>query len=67
MNAFGFVYLQYWLVSEVDENFEQYLSIIKEHYEQKKSYKSKTNKKKQPFIEEQKFVPPVLSIDLLNE
>lgn len=70
MDAFGFVYPQYWLMPEADENFERHLSIIKEHYGHKKSYESKTNKSKHSQVlvaEEEKFVPPILSIDLLDE
>ena len=67
MDAFGFIYPQYWLTLEADENFERHLSIIKEHYGHKKLYESKASKKKQPITEEEKFVPPILSIYVLDE
>jgi hypothetical protein len=70
MDAFGFVYPQYWLIPEADENFERHLSIIKEYYGHMKSYESKIVKKKHssiPLPEKKKEVPPVLSIDLLDE
>jgi hypothetical protein len=70
MDAFGFVYPQYWLLLEAHENFERHLSVIKEHYGHWKPYDNKTSKRKQPLAplgDEEKGVPPVLLIDLLDE
>jgi hypothetical protein len=32
MDAFGFVYPQYWMSEDTDQNFGQHLTIIKAHY-----------------------------------
>ena len=49
MNAFGFVYPQYWLQKNTEEDFVKHLAIIKDHYGIPKTFdvvnKKKTNGK----------------------
>ena len=55
---------------EADENFEQHLSIIKEHYGHKESYETKKNKKKQlseVVQKKEKSMPSILSIEQLDK
>jgi hypothetical protein len=52
MDSFGFVYPQYWMSEDTDQNFEQHLTIIKAHYSHTteikppKGQKSKVSKSK---------------------
>ena len=47
MDAFGFVYLQYWLQPNAERDFLKHLAIIKEHYGMPKEFgAAKTTKSK---------------------
>jgi hypothetical protein len=69
MDAFGFVYLQYWLTSEADDNFEKHLSIIKEYYGHTKKFdnQSKGIKEVGTSTTKTKEVAPILDIQKLDE
>jgi hypothetical protein len=69
MDAFGFVYPQYWLTSEADDNFEKHLSIIKEYYGHTKKFdnQSKGIKEVGTSTTKTKEVAPILDIQKLDE
>ena len=77
MDAFGFVYPQYWLVPEADQNFERHLKVIKEQYCYTKTYGASQSTKKRTSAspssesnlerEEAEEALPVLSLAVLDE
>lgn len=73
MDAFGFVYPQYWLVPGAEANFTRHLQIIKEQYAYTMKFPKPQVKKGQKEGDEVthdqslKSVEPILSADKLDE
>jgi hypothetical protein len=77
MDAFGFVYPQYWLIPEANQNFERHLKVIKERYCYTKTYGASQSKKKRTILssdpsveagtEKAKEALPVLSLEAHDE
>ena len=73
MDAFGIVYLQYWMVARAEENFAWHLKIIKEQYAYTMKFPKLKVKKGQKDVgevtedEETKSVEPILSAAKLDE
>ena len=69
MDAFGFVYPQYWLTSKANDNFEKHLSIIKEYYRHTKEFDNQSKRIKEARINatKTKEVAPILDIQKLDE
>ena len=73
MDAFGIVYLQYWMVAGAEENFAGHLKIIREQYAYTTKFLKSKVKKGQKEVgevtedEETKSMEPVLSAAKLDE
>jgi hypothetical protein len=73
MEAFGFIYPQYWLVPEADQNFERHLKVIKERYCYTRTYGVSQSKKKravtspssEPNLETEKAKEALLVLSLV--
>ncbi|KAG0572981.1 hypothetical protein KC19_VG138700 [Ceratodon purpureus] len=64
MDAFGFVYPQYWQVPNAEENFEKHLAVIKEHYCYRKTFDIPTHEQTKS---KGRVAEPVLNSSLLDE
>jgi hypothetical protein len=69
MDAFGFVYSQYWLTPEADSNFDKHLAVIKDHYGYNKNFEEVATKGAVDTESnlESKVVAPWLNINKLDE